>query len=122
MTSVAELSERYDIIIYSAMIRARYQPVGRIEWSTPQGANIPTLCHTIPTVFISLESPYHLADVPQVRTYINCYNSTQSVIDALMEKLAGRDSFYGVSPVDAFCGKWDARVSFGPECEALKNK
>jgi len=122
MASVSEMAEKYDIIIYSAMIRARYQPVGRIEWSSPQGANIPTLCHTIPTVFISLESPYHLADVPQVRTYINCYSSAQNVIDALMEKLEGKSEFEGVSPVDAFCGKWDARVSFGPECEALKNK
>jgi beta-N-acetylhexosaminidase len=122
MPSVSEMADKYDLIIYSAMIRARYQPVGRIEWSDPQGANIPTLCHTIPTVFISLESPYHLADVPQVRTYINCYSNAQNVIDALMDKLEGKSEFTGVSPVDAFCGKWDARVCFGPECEALKNK
>ncbi len=122
MASVSEMAEKYDLIVYSAMIRARYQPVGRIVWSDPQGANIPTLCHTIPTVFISLESPYHLADVPQVRTYINCYSSAQNVIDALMRKLEGKSEFVGASPVDAFCGKWDARVSFGPECEALKNK
>lgn len=122
MASVSEMAEKYDLIVYSAMIRARYQPVGRIEWSSPQGANIPTLCHTIPTVFISLESPYHLADVPQVRTYINCYSSAQNVIDALMQKLEGKSEFCGVSPVDAFCGKWDARVSFGPTCAALENK
>ena len=106
----------------SAMIRARYQPVARIVWSDPQGANIPTLCHTIPTVFVSLESPYHLADVPQVRTYINCYSNSKNTIDALMEKLAGKSRFEGVSPVDAFCGKWEAKVSFGPECESLKDK
>ncbi len=114
MTSVNEWQERYDLIVYSAMVRARYQPVARIDWSSPQGANIPTLCHTIPTVFVSLESPYHLVDVPQVRTYINCYNGTQSVIDALMEKLMGKSEFTGISPVDPFCGKWDAAVSFGP--------
>ena len=122
MASVTEMAEKYDLIVYSAMIRARYQPVGRIVWSDPQGANIPTLCHTIPTVFISLESPYHLADVPQVRTYINCYSNTQNTVDALMEKLAGKSEFCGVSPVDAFCGKWDARVSFGPRCSALDKK
>ena len=70
----------------------------------------------------SLESPYHLADVPQVRTYINCYSNAQNVIDALMRKLEGKSGFTGVSPVDAFCGKWEAKVSFGGECEALKNK
>lgn len=122
MASVDEMVKKYDIIIYSAMIRARYQPVARIDWSNPQGANIPTLCHTIPTVFVSLESPYHLADVPQIRTYINCYSNSKNTIDALMDKLLGKEGFDGVSPVDAFCGKWDARVCFGPECEALKNK
>ena len=120
MVSVDEMTARYDMILYSAMVRARYQPVARIEWSAPQGANIPTLCHTIPTVFISLESPYHLVDVPQVRTYINCYNGTQAVIDALMEKLMGRSPFTGISPVDAFCGKWDAAVSFGPKIDFEK--
>ena len=120
MTSVDEMREKYDLIVYSAMVRARYQPVARIDWSSPQGANIPTLCHTIPTVFISLESPYHLVDVPQVRTYINCYNGTQSVIDSLMEKLMGRSRFEGISPVDAFCGKWDAAVSFGPKIDFEK--
>ncbi len=122
MASVSEMVEKYDLIVYSAMIRARYQPVARIVWSDPQGANIPTLCHTIPTVFVSLESPYHLADVPQLRTYINCYSNSRNTIDALMEKLAGKSKFEGVSPVDAFCGKWEAKVSFGPECESLKNK
>ena len=120
MTSVDEMREKYDLIVYSAMVRARYQPVARIDWSSPQGANIPTLCHTIPTVFISLESPYHLVDVPQVRTYINCYNGTQSVIESLMEKLMGRSQFEGISPVDAFCGKWDAAVSFGPKIDFEK--
>ena len=120
MTSVNEMREKYDIIIYSAMVRARYQPVARIDWSAPQGANIPTLCHTIPTVFVSLESPYHLVDVPQVRTYINCYNGTQSVIDALMDKLMGKSGFTGKSPVDAFCGKWDAKVCFGPAIDFEK--
>ena len=120
MTSVNELTAHYDMIVYSAMVRARYQPVARIDWSSPQGANIPTLCHTIPTVFISLESPYHLVDVPQVRTYINCYNGTQTVIDALMDKLMGKSPFTGISPVDPFCGKWDAAVSFGPKLDFQK--
>jgi len=120
MTSVSEMTSRYDMIIYSALVRARYQPVARIDWSSPQGANIPTLCHTIPTVFVSLESPYHLVDVPQVRTYINCYNGTQSVIDALMEKLMGKSPFTGISPVDAFCGKWDAATSLGPPIDFEK--
>ena len=120
--SVEEMKEKYDIIIYSASVISSYQPVSRIRWSQPQGANIPTLCHTIPTVFVSLFSPYHLADVPHIRTYINCYNGSSSVISALVDKLTGRDEFSGQSPVDAFCGKWDAHVTFGGVCEGLKNK
>ena len=122
MASVDEMTKKYDIIIYSASVKTNYQPDLRISWSKPQGANIPTLCHTIPTIFISLANPYHLVDVPHVRTFINCYNGTASVIQALMDKLMGKDEFTGRSPVDAFCGKWDARVSFGPECKGLKNK
>ena len=122
MASVDEMVKKYDIIIYSASVKTNYQPDLRITWSKPQGANIPTLCHTIPTVFVSLANPYHLVDVPHVRTFINCYNSSKAVINALMDKLMGKEEFTGVSPVDAFCGKWDARVSFGPECEGLKNK
>lgn len=120
--SVEEMKEKYDIIIYSASVMVSYQPVGRLHWTQPQGANIPTLCHTIPTVFVSLFNPYHLADVPHVRTYINCYNGSSAVIEALINKLAGRDTFSGKSPVDAFCGKWDARVSFGGVCEGLLDK
>ena len=37
-----------------------------------------------------------------------------------MEKLMGRSQFEGISPVDAFCGKWDAAVSFGPKIDFEK--
>ncbi len=120
--SVNEMAEKYDIVIYSAAVSSSYQPVSRLRWSAPQGANIPTLCHTIPTVFISLQNPYHLVDVPHVRTYINCYNNSLLTIEALVDKLVGRDDFTGISPIDPFCGKWDAKVSFGGECQGLKNK
>ena len=120
LPSVNEIAAQYDLIVYSAMVRARYQPVARISWSDPQGANIPIYCHTVPTVFISLENPYHLVDVPQVRTYVNCYAGSEAVIGALMEKLAGRSPFTGISPVDPFCGKWEAKVSFGPHIDFEK--
>ena len=74
------------------------------------GANCPHYIHTIPTIFISVENPYHLQDVPRVKTFINTYCSSQVVLEELVEKLMGRDSFRGVSPVDAFCGKWDTHL------------
>ena len=114
LTSANEMKEKYDLIIYSASKRVRYQPVTRVRWETPQGANIPTYCHTIPTVFVSFEGPYYLLDVPHMRTYINCYGDSRPTMEALIEKLMGREVFEGKSPVDPFCGKWEARLSFGP--------
>jgi beta-N-acetylhexosaminidase len=32
------------------------------------------------------------------------------VIKALVEKLTGQSEFKGSSPVDPFCGLWDARL------------
>jgi beta-N-acetylhexosaminidase len=76
----------------------------------PMGANVPIFINSVPTVFISVENPYHLLDVPRVKTFINTYASTDTVMEALIEKLTGRSEFKGVSPVDAFCGLWDARL------------
>ena len=74
------------------------------------GANVPMYLTSIPTVFVSLENPYHLLDAPRVRTYINTYGSSDEILDSLVDKLVGRSEFKGTSPVDAFCGKWDARL------------
>ena len=111
MTPVAEITEKYDFIIYSAALQTRSnQTVVRIEWASPMGANVPIYCHSVPTVFVSLENPYHLVDVPQVRTFINCYCGFDAVIEALVEKLTGRSKFKGESPVDAFVGKWETHL------------
>ncbi|MEC0184829.1 glycoside hydrolase family 3 protein, partial [Paenibacillus peoriae] len=84
--------------------------VVRIEWKQPMGANVPTFMTSIPTLFVSIENPYHLLDVPRVKTYINAYNSNDNVLQALIDKLMGRSEFKGTSPVDAFCGLWDAKL------------
>ena len=81
----------------------------RIEWLNPMGSNVPRYVTSVPTVFISTENPYHLLDVPMVRTYINTYGLNDATLPCLIDKLAGRSKFVGKSPVDPFCGKWDAR-------------
>ena len=75
------------------------------------GINVPIYVKSIPTVFVSLENPYHLLDVPRVRTYINTYGVNDSTLGLLVDKLVGKSKFKGKSPVDAFCGKWDAKLS-----------
>ncbi len=111
MRPVHEFTDQYDLILYSAALQTKSnQTVVRIEWANPMGANVPVYTHTIPTVFISLENPYHLVDVPHVKNFINCYAGSDAVLDALMEKLMGKRPFVGKSPVDPFCGKWETRL------------
>lgn len=117
MESVEEWKKKYDLILYSVAKQVNYQSVNRMEWATPRGADVPTLCHTIPTVFVSFCTPYHLPDVPQMRTFINAYAGGRDTVNAVIEKLTGRSPFTGVSPVDPFCGKWETRLSFGPAIE-----
>lgn len=101
----------YDAIVYVANLSTKSnQTTVRIEWAQPMGANCPHYLASVPTVFISVENPYHLIDIPRVRTFINCYSSQDDVLDALVEKLLGRSTFKGKSPVDAFCGLWDTHL------------
>lgn len=101
----------YDLIVYVANLSTKSNQTSvRIEWAQPMGANCPHYLASIPTVFVSVENPYHLIDIPRVKTFINTYNSSDNVLDAVVEKLLGRSTFKGQSPVDAFCGKWDTRL------------
>lgn len=102
---------QYDYIIYMAnYITKSNQTTVRIEWEQPMGANCPVYITSVPTIFISVENPYHLQDVPRVKTYINTYGSDEVSLTALVEKLMGRSEFKGKSPVDAFCGRWDTHL------------
>ena len=111
MASVNEIAEKYDLIVYLANMSTKSnQTTVRIEWAQPMGANVPTYINQVPTIFISVENPYHLLDVPRVKTFINAYNSSDENLTAIIDKLTGRSSFKGINPVDPFCGKWDTRL------------
>jgi beta-N-acetylhexosaminidase len=102
---------KYDLIIYVANIPTKSnQTTVRIEWATPIGSNCPIYFNDIPTIFISLENPYHLLDAPRVKTYINTYCATPETIESVIDKLMGISEFKGISPSDPFCGKWDTRL------------
>lgn len=111
-SSYRSVKESADMMIYLCNLATKSnQTTVRIEWMNPMGVNVPIYTKSIPTVFISLENPYHLLDVPRVRTYINTYGVNDFTLELLVEKLTGKSEFKGKSPVDAFCGKWDARLS-----------
>ena len=110
-TKYEEVVNNYDLILYVANLSTKSnQTVVRIEWKQPMGADCGHYMNDIPTVFVSLENPYHLQDFPRVKTYINCYSNNDHCLHQLIEKLTGRSTFKGNSPVDAFCGKWDAHL------------
>lgn len=110
-TKYEEVVNNYDLILYVANLSTKSnQTVVRIEWKQPMGADCGHYMNDIPTVFVSLENPYHLQDFPRVKTYINCYSNNDHCLHQLIEKLTGRSTFKGHSPVDAFCGKWDAHL------------
>lgn len=106
--SVSEFKQKYDLVIYIGNVEnASNKTTNRIEWHAPFGAgnNIPWFVEVVPTMFISLQNPYHLLDVPMIKTYINAYSNHDAVIEAVVDKITGKSSFKGVSPIDPFCGK-----------------
>jgi beta-N-acetylhexosaminidase len=106
-----DITENYDLLLYvSNLMTKSNQTTVRIEWAQPMGANCPNYSAVVPTVFVSLANPYHLVDVPRVPVMINTYSALPDNITALIDRLLGRAPFVGLSPVDAFCGKWDARL------------
>ncbi len=75
------------------------------------GGEIPWYVFELPVVGISVNAPTMLADVPQLRTYINAYDSKPDTLDALVDcLLEGPSAFKGKDPIDSFCGLWDARI------------
>lgn len=84
--------------------QASNQTVVRIHWCPKHALDMPRFINEETSIFVSLANPYLLQDVPRVKTYINAYTATRTTIALTLEKLMGRGTFRGVSPVDAFCG------------------
>ncbi len=89
---------------------ASNQTVVRINWCPKHAIDAPRHLKEEVCVFVSLSNPYHLQDVPLIRTYVNAYTATETTIRLAIEKLMGKSEFKGVSPVDAFCGLPDTRL------------
>lgn len=112
LDTVEDFKGKYDLVIYLGNVENRSnQTVARINWYTffGSGNNIPWFVKEVPTLFVSLANPYHLLDVPMIRTYINGYSNSEFVIEKVIEKLVGDSEFKGTSPVDPFCGRLDTQ-------------
>lgn len=107
---VKDIKSKFDLAVYVACIdTASNQSVRRIDWVHLMAADAPWFLNDVPAMFISIANPYHLIDVPMIKTFINAYTPTEEVIDQVMEKIMGRSKFKGVNPVDPFCGIWGAK-------------
>lgn len=103
--------DQFDLAFYVANIEtASNQTTTRLDWIHLMAADAPWFMKDIPTVFVSTCNPYHLFDIPMVSTYINAYTGNDVTIDALLEKMMGKDKFSGNSPVDPFCGRFETRL------------
>ena len=108
---IAKMKEKFDLILYFANIKtASNQTTVRINWLPPMGLDMPQFVKEIPTAFVSIANPYHLQDVPMIKTYINAYTANEFNPKAIVEKLVGKSEFKGISQIDAFCGYWDTRL------------
>lgn len=107
---IKELTDKYDLIINVANVKPG-EVVQRMTWNALKGTpDIPFYVHEVPTIFVSVNYPFHLADVPQVKTYINAYDGNKGTLELLVEKMMGQSEFKGVDPVDSYCGFKDTRI------------
>lgn len=108
--SVSALTDNYDLVLCYANVSSTMRTTQRLEWAISKGGwDNPWYVNEIPTIFVSFNCPFHLVDVPQIKTFVNCYDANEATVDAFLDKLEGKSEFTGVSPVDAFCGMLDTR-------------
>jgi beta-N-acetylhexosaminidase len=106
--NVQDIKNKYDLVLYIGNIEnASNKTVSRINWYTffGLGNNLPWFVEEVPTLFVSVANPYHLLDVPMIKTVVNCYSNHDVMLETVVEKLLGRSEWKGESPVDPFCGK-----------------
>lgn len=107
---ISHITDNYDLIINLVDVNSG-GTTQRIIWPAAKGTpDQPFYVHEVPTIVVSVQHPFALADMPQVSTYINAYDGMPVTIEALVEKLAGNSEFTGVSPVDAYCGLIDTHI------------
>lgn len=106
-----DYAQKYDAALVFANVKGFAQEAAiRIKWSTPMGAEIPWYATEVPTVFISLNQPNHLIDVPMVRTAIHAHAGTREAIRATVEKIQGLSDFQGTFNENVFCDSFDTRL------------
>ena len=108
--TIERLTTQYDLVICIANVSSTMRTTQRLEWAISKGGwDNPWYVNELPVIFVSFNCPFHLADVPQIKNYINCYDAHDTSIEHLLRKIAGESEFKGRSTVDAYCGLLDTR-------------
>jgi beta-N-acetylhexosaminidase len=103
-------TDKYDAALILANVSDfAQQGALRIKWSMPMGPEMPWYAAEVPTVFVSLNMPNHLIDVPMVKTAINAHTPTAETMKALVGKLTGHSEFTGTHNENVWCNSWDTR-------------
>lgn len=113
MCNTEQFVGKYDLaMIVLNMQTASNATVVRVNWNVlfGMGNDLPWYAGEIPLVAVSFCNPYHLLDIPMAHAYINAYTNNEATLDAAFDKLMGRSTFCGKSPVDPFCSKVDTRL------------
>lgn len=106
-SAISEFTSQMDLVITLCDVASGRPCFGLSKG----GGEIPWYVFEVPVIVIGCESPTMLADIPQARTYINTYDSKETTMDSLVEKLMkGSSAFKGKDPIDSFCGLFDAHL------------
>lgn len=104
---IREMKASTDLYVYIANIEnASNNTTTRLNWNVAFGLgdDAPWFVQEVPALMISTANPYHLFDVPMMKTLVNAYHTNPIFNEAVMDKIMGRSAFKGKSPVDPFCG------------------
>lgn len=109
--ATGDYADRYDAALVFANVKGFAQEAAiRIKWSSPMAAEIPWYVTEVPTVFVSLNQPNHLIDVPMVKTAIHAHAGSREAIRATIDKIQGKSRFQGTFNDNVFCGSFDTRL------------
>jgi beta-N-acetylhexosaminidase len=109
--AVGDYADRYDAALVFANVKGFAQEAAiRIKWSSPMAAEIPWYATEVPTVFVSLNQPNHLIDVPMVKTAIHAHAGSREAIRATIAKIQGKSEFQGTFNDNVFCESFDTRL------------
>ncbi|MBT2250500.1 glycosyl hydrolase [Arthrobacter sp. BHU FT2] len=109
--ATADYADRYDAAFVFANVKGFAQEAAiRIKWSSPMAAEIPWYATEVPTVFVSLNQPNHLIDVPMVKTAIHAHAGSREAIRAAVAKIQGKSEFQGTFNENVFCDSFDTRL------------